>query len=109
LLQFGILRAIGLSRPGLIATLIWEQMLVSGSAIVAGVGAGVLTGYLFVPTLQHMYSASEQVPPFVVTIQQSDLTMLFLTLGGMLAIGLTVLFVIVRKLKVDQVIKLGED
>ena len=109
LLQFGILRAIGLSRPGLIVTLIWEQMLVSGSAIVAGVGAGVITGQLFVPTLQLMYSVSEQVPPFVVTINRSDFVMLFSTLGGMLIIGLSVLFIIIRQLKVDQVIKLGED
>ena len=109
LLQFGILRAIGLSRSKLIASLIWEQMLVSGSAILAGVGAGVLTGYLFVPTLQFMYSASEQVPPFVVNVNQSDFAMLFSTLAGMLIIGLAVLFIIIRQLKVDQVIKLGED
>jgi len=109
LLQFGILRAMGLSRAGLIATLVWEQLLVSGSAVAAGFGAGVLASRLFVPTLQLIYSASEQVPPFLTTAAISDYIVLLFAFGGMLIAGLLVLTVTAVRLKPDQVLKLGED
>jgi len=109
LLQFGILRAMGLSRLGLVTTLMWEQLLVSGTAIGAGFGVGILTSRLFVPTLQLIYSVSEQVPPFLTTAVRSDYTTLLVAFGGMLVAGLTVLIVMIRRLKTDQVLKLGED
>ena len=109
LLQFGILRAMGLSRFGLVTTLMWEQLLVSGSAIGTGFGVGILTSRLFIPTLQLIYSASEQVPPFLTTAVRSDYITLLSAFGGMLIAGLTVLIVMIRRLKTDQVLKLGED
>jgi len=109
LLQFGILRAMGLSRAGLIITLMWEQLLVSGTAVAAGFGVGILTSKLFAPTLQLMYSASEQIPPFLITAARSDYAVLLSAFGGMLIVGLTVLTIMIRKLKPDQVLKLGED
>jgi len=109
LLQFGILRAMGLSRIGVIITLMWEQLLISGSAIAAGFGVGVLASILYVPTLQLIYSASEQVPPFSITVNSSDYAALLLAFSGMLISGLSVLVVMIRRLKPDQVLKLGED
>ena len=109
LLQFGILRAMGLSRLGLVTTLLWEQLFVSGSAVIAGFGAGILTSRLFVPTFQLLYSASEQVPPFLTTSTRSDYMILISAFGGMLIAGLTVLTAMIRRLKPDQVLKLGED
>ncbi|MCL2056830.1 MAG: ABC transporter permease [Oscillospiraceae bacterium] len=109
LLQFGILRAMGLSRAGLISTLAWEQLLVSGGAVAAGIAAGGLAGRLFVPTLQLMYTVAEQVPPFLTTANSSDYAALSFALAGMLISGLAVLAVTVRSMKVDQVLKLGED
>jgi len=109
LLQFGILRAMGLSRFGLVLTLMWEQLFVSGSAIAAGFGIGILASRLFVPTLQLIYSASEQIPPFLTTANRADYITLLLAFGGMLITGLIILIVMIRRLKTDQVLKLGED
>jgi putative ABC transport system permease protein len=109
LLQFGILRAMGLSRMGLVVTLIWEQLLVSGSAIATGFGVGILTSRLFVPPLQFIYAASEQVPPFLITASWSDYTALLFAFGGMLIAGLATLIIMIHRLKLVQVLKLGED
>jgi putative ABC transport system permease protein len=109
LLQFGVLRAMGLSRLGLIASLVWEQLLVSGSAIIAGFGVGIIASRLFVPTLQFIYSASEQVPPFLTTASRSDYITLLSAFGVMLAAGLIILTVMIRRFKIDQILKLGED
>ncbi len=40
LLQFGLLRSMGLSRFAVIRVLLWEQLLVSVTAIFAGIGLG---------------------------------------------------------------------
>ena len=61
-LQFGIFRAMGLSVRKIIGLLAWEQLLISGTAILIGVTVGGLTSQLFVPLLQMVYSAAEQVP-----------------------------------------------
>jgi len=109
LLQFGILRAMGLSRAGLVASLVWEQLLVSGSAILAGFVIGTIASRLFVPALQLIYSASEQVPPFLTTANRSDYITLLSAFGAMLAAGIIILTVMIRRFKTDQILKLGED
>jgi len=109
LLQFGIFRAMGLSKMKIVSMLLWEQLFVSGSAILAGLGIGLLASRLFVPMLQLIYAPSEQTPPFMITISPSDYAAIFIAIGSMLITGLVVLSVMIRKLKVDQVLKLGED
>jgi len=47
--------------------------------------------------------------PFLTTVSRSDYVVLLITFGGMLFAGLTVLTVMIRQLKPDQVLKLGED
>jgi putative ABC transport system permease protein len=94
---------------GLITTMMWEQLLISGSAIAAGFGVGILASRLFVPTLQLIYSASEQIPPFITTFNRSDYAVLLITFGSMMIAGLTILTMMIRRLKPDQVLKLGED
>jgi len=109
LLQFGILRAMGLSRTGLIFVLLWEQLFISGTAVAAGIGTGILTGRIFVPALQSIYKTTEQVPPFLTVLNRFDYAVLFTAFGGMLITGLVILFVMIKRLKIDQVLKLGEE
>ena len=109
ILQFGILRAMGLSGTGLVTTLIWEQLLVSGSAIAAGFGIGVLASRIFVPALQLIYLTSEQIPPFITRVNTSDYTVLLSAFCLMLITGLIILIAMIRRLKPDQALKLGED
>jgi len=69
----------------------------------------VLTSRLFVPTLQLIYAASEQMPPFLVITDVADYTLMSVAFGIMLIAGLLILISVLRKLKPDQVLKLGED
>lgn len=108
-LQFGILRAMGLPKKKLIGMIIAEQLLISGSAIVAGILIGTLASSLYVPLLQVVYSPAEQVPPFVVVSYLSDYLRMFVILFIMLAIGCIILGVLISKIKMDQALKLGED
>jgi putative ABC transport system permease protein len=107
-LSFGIFRAMGMTMNQVTGIIIAEQVLMTGSAIGYGFGLGILASKLFVPLLEYV-DGLISLPPFIVVLEQNDY---FRTLGialGMLSVGISILFVIVRRLKMNQVIKLGED
>ncbi|MFT3950601.1 MAG: FtsX-like permease family protein [Oscillospiraceae bacterium] len=108
-LQFGILRAMGMSFKEIIAVLLYEQLLVSGVAIVFAVVVGSYASRLFTPLFQSLYDAAQRVPPFRVIPLQSDYLKLYAIIAGMLLIGFTVLGRLISKIKISQALKLGED
>ena len=108
-LQFGILRAMGMSYREIIAVIVYEQLLVSGVAIVAAVVVGGVASDLFVPLFQSLYSTIERVPPFTVMPLRSDYIKLYIVVGAMLLLGFIVLGRIISKIKISQALKLGED
>lgn len=107
-LKFGIFRAMGMTMNQVSGIIISEQILMTGSAIGIGFGLGIVASKLFVPLLQYV-NTSQVVPPFIVVLDSQDYFRTLGIAGGMLAFGLLVLFVNIRRLKMNQVIKLGED
>ena len=108
-LQFGILRAMGISFREIIAMLLYEQVLISGVAIFIAIIIGGITSDLFVPLFQSMYSVSEQVPPFRVIALRSDYIKVYIIIFAMLLSGFAILGRLISKIKISQAIKLGED
>ncbi|HEX3045697.1 MAG TPA: FtsX-like permease family protein, partial [Bacillota bacterium] len=108
-LQFGIFRAMGLSLPKIIGMLVTEQFLITGSSIVIGVFVGSLAGNLFVPLLQLVYSAEQQVPPFRVVSLVGDYARLYLIVAFILLVAFIVLWRIITRINITQALKLGED
>ncbi|HHY82475.1 MAG TPA: ABC transporter permease [Clostridiales bacterium] len=108
-LNFGIFRAIGLSRGKVIGMLACEQVLISGLSIVIGIVTGLVSSRLFVPLLQIANNAVDQVPPFQVVTNPADFARIYVIVSMMLAVGISVLGFIISKIKIAQVIKLGED
>lgn len=108
-LQFGILRAMGLSMAKVIGMLACEQLLVSGAAILVGIIIGGIAGDTFIPLLQIVYSSADQVPPFKIIANGSDYIKIYAVIATMLLIGFTTLWRIISKIRIDQAVKLGED
>lgn len=108
-LQFGILRAMGISFREIITMLLYEQLLISGVAIFIAIIIGGITSDLFVPLFQSMYSVSEQVPPFRVIALRGDYIKVYITIFVMLLSGFAILGRLISKIKISQAIKLGED
>ncbi len=108
-LQFGILRAMGMSYGEIIAMIVYEQLLVSGVAIVTAVVIGGIASDLFVPLFQSLYDATERIPPFVVKPLRSDYLKIYGIVLLMLVVGFVVLGRIIKKIKISQALKLGED
>ncbi|REE82716.1 putative ABC transport system permease protein [Paenibacillus taihuensis] len=108
-LQFGILRAMGISFLQIIGMLLSEQLLTSAAAIVFGVLIGNTVSSMFVPLFQLSFSASDQVPPFAIVRQLSDYVQLYSVVGTMITIGLLVLGIRISRMKITQALKLGEE
>lgn len=108
-LQFGILRAMGMSYREIIAMLLYEQLLVSGVAVIFAVVIGGIASDLFVPLFRSMFSAQSKILPFSVTALRSDYIKIYIIILLMLGVGFAVLGKIISKIKISQALKLGED
>ena len=107
--QFGILRAMGLSRKQLSGMLLLEQGFTAGLSILLGVGIGKLTSYIFLPFLQTADNVTTQVPPFRIVFDSKDTLQIYAVVIVMMAAGATMLFLHIRRLRVHQAVKLGEE
>ncbi len=108
-LQFGILRAMGLTKGNVISMIVAEQGLISVMAIFMGLVIGSITSTLYVPLLQMMYGAKDQIPPFEVISSTDDYLRIYIVVGFMLVLGIGILARFVSRIKMDQAVKLGED
>ncbi|MFC5450141.1 ABC transporter permease [Paenibacillus aestuarii] len=107
--QFGVLRAMGLSRKQLTGMLLLEQGFTAGLSIALGIGIGKLTSYFFLPFLQTTENVKTQVPPFRVVFESRDTEQLYFVVAFMMLTGIALLFLHIRRLRVHQAVKLGEE
>lgn len=108
-LQFGVIRALGLSKPKVYRMLIYEQVIICGIALVAGVAIGGLASDLFVPLLQGVFNAVDKVPPFMIIFDRSDYMKVYVVVAMMLILGISLLGKVIGKMNIGQALKLGED
>ncbi|MHA6484696.1 ABC transporter permease [Paenibacillus sp. strain BS8-2] len=107
--QFGVLRAMGLSRKQLTGMLLLEQLFTAGLAIGLGIAIGKIVSKIFLPFLQTADNVEETVPPFRVVFEASDTNQLFYVVGFMMSVGALLLFLHIRRLRVHQAVKMGEE
>lgn len=108
-IQFGVLRAMGLSRGQLTGMLLLEQLLTAGLSIGLGIGTGKLTSLLFLPFLQTVQNTADTVPPFRVVFRSEDMLQLYAVVGCMTVMGALLLILHIRRLRVHQAVKMGEE
>lgn len=109
IVQFGVLRAMGLSRKQLTGMLLLEQLFTGGLSIVLGLLIGRITSVLFLPFLQTAENIDNAVPPFRVVFEEQDMLQLYGVVGVMLLTGAGLLFLHIRRLRVHQAVKMGEE
>jgi len=108
-LQFGIYRAMGMSVGEIVVMLINEHVWQSLSAAISGVGIGYVVSYLFIPLIQMAYSSVDASLPLMVTRDFADHIRLVVIILAVLVICVSILITLIRKLKIAQALKLGED
>ena len=108
-LQFGIFRAMGMTMREVLSMLFNEQLFISGVSIAAGIGVGKLTSKLFVPIIQMAYSSAEQVIPLEIQTAANDTMKLYIVVGFVMILCMVILGWMIKKIKIAQALKLGED
>jgi putative ABC transport system permease protein len=108
--QLCILRAMGLSRGQVTGMLLLEQLFTTGLSVAAGIGLGTIASRLFLPFLQGgSVEGARQVPPFRIVFEAADTLKLYIAMGIMLAAGASLLILQLRRLRITQAVKLGEE
>ena len=108
-LQFGVLRAMGMRFSEIIVMLLNEQFFVSVLSIGAGYLVGRITALLYMPILRIAYSSADSPVPLLVVREARDELRLFIIVGLMISAGLMILAAIVRRMRIAEALKLGED
>ncbi len=106
--EFGVLRAIGLSQRQMAAYLGVEQALLITVSVGAGTAIGVLASMLFIPFFQVRSGAHAQVPPFTVSVAWTDLAAVYIVFGAMLLAAIAGLVWRLQHLRLATAIKMGE-
>jgi putative ABC transport system permease protein len=107
-IELGMLRAVGLSVAQMAGYLAGEQALLILIGGGLGTGLGVWASSLFVPYFQVGADKTTQVPPFVVQIAWSELQTIYAVFGGMFVVAVSVLIVLLVRMRVFEAVKLGE-
>jgi putative ABC transport system permease protein len=108
-LQFGLFRAMGMSRAAIVTTLGIEQLLISGAAVAAGFGIGGIASRLFVPLLQVVSDPEQTVPPIRVVSLAIDQMRIAGFVVVMLGLGFVILSIFLFRINIHQAVKLGEE
>ena len=108
-LLLGILRAMGMTLREILLMLFNEQVFISFVSIALGVGAGILASRLFVPLVQIAYAAADTVIPLEIIAEPSDMVRLLLVVAAMVVLCIAVLGVLVKRIRISQALKRGED
>lgn len=108
-IQLGVLRALGLSRGQMGAYLALEQFFLILTGLGAGTGIAVLAAYLFIPHLAVSFGSHPGVPPSVVEIAWGDMLRVYAVFGGMLLVGVGATLFLLRRMRLFQAIKMGEN
>lgn len=107
-LQFGVLRATGLSIYQLIAALATEQIILIGIGIFMGTALGGGAGWIFTRFLQISIIAREATPPFLVETPWLSIARLYIILLFVFSIALAVSIQLLRRMKIHAILRLGE-
>jgi putative ABC transport system permease protein len=107
-IEFGVLRAIGLSVGQMIGFLGVEQLMLILTGVTAGTGLGVWVSGLFIPFLQVGTAKNIDVPPFVVLIAWEDITKIYIVFAAMLLVAVAGMIWFLLRLKIFEAVKLGE-
>ncbi len=107
-IEFGVLRAVGLSAGQMAAYLGWELAFL----ILMGGGLGTLLGgwvsNFFIPFLQIGVDESARIPPYIVDIAWPAIFRIYVLFGALFFVALAALIVMLRRMKIFEAVKLGE-
>ena len=108
-LLFGIYRAMGISMGEVSRMLSLEQLFLSLGPFAAGIGAGTVASFLFSKLFAVVYLPEKHAVPLEMYTSGMDFLRLALIIGGSMLLCYIIIRRIVRRMKITDALKLGED
>ena len=109
LIQFGALRANGLSLMQTLGVVGLEQLLTVGIGLVIGIAGGNAATTLFLPFLRDRASEVQPVPPFLIVTDLDDLTRMVAIVGAAFVVGVAALALFLVRARLASALRLGEE
>jgi putative ABC transport system permease protein len=107
-IEFGVLRAVGLSSKQMSAFLGWELAFLILMGGVLGTGLGGWVSAFFIPYLQVGADEVSRIPPYVVDIAWSAIFRIYALFGILFVVALVALIVMLRRMRIFEALKMGE-
>ena len=109
LLIFGILRSTGMASSEVFKMILYESLLSFGIACVVGISIGQLTSSIFVPMIMSVWNTGKLSLPntsFSLFSDYMRLTVLVIIIFLIISVNI---YKFIKKLKISEAVKLGED
>lgn len=106
--EFGVLRAIGISQSSLRMTLALEQLVTIGFSTFAGLMIGAITSVLYLPFLKVSQGVYPETPPFMVMFAGYDTTMIAITAIVLMGLIIMLELYVIQRMRIGEAVKLGE-
>ena len=106
--ELGILRAMGLSQGSMMGAIAWELGLLIIMGLSLGLSIGLLVSAMYIPYMQFVSNFAGVVPPYLVVIAWTEISQIVLLFFLTFLIIMTILLVILRRMRIFQAVKLGE-
>ena len=107
-IQFALMRTVGFSMGQLTTLVLLEQMLVIGAGLALGTWMGGRLGATMMPFLGHNDEGTRVLPPFVVDVNWGTLGLTYLAMGLLFAVIISVVIILVRRISLQRILRLGE-
>jgi putative ABC transport system permease protein len=107
-IEMGMLRAVGLSAFQMMILLASELAFLIFIGLAAGTGLGIWVSNFFIPYLQIGAGATAYIPPYLVQIDWSAVSRIYILFGLIFVAALGALGVLLLRMKIFQAVKLGE-
>lgn len=106
--EFGVLRAIGISQTSLRLTLALEQLITIGFSTVLGLSIGAVTSVLYLPFLKVSQGIYPETPPFVVVFAGFDTGLIALAAIALMGLIIILELYVIQRMRIGEAVKLGE-
>ena len=107
-IQFALMRTVGFSMRQLSTLVLLEQVLVIGAGLALGTWMGGRLGATMMPFLGHDDSGTRVLPPFVVDINWGTLAITYIAMGVLFAVIIAGVIILVRRISLQRILRLGE-
>jgi putative ABC transport system permease protein len=106
--EFGVLRAIGISQTSLRLTLALEQLITIGFSTLLGLFIGVLTSALYLPFLKVSQGVYPETPPFLVVFAGYDTGLIAIAAIVLMGLIIALELIVIQRMRIGEAVKLGE-